>query len=57
MAFDPTCVDVDLRAIAVSQFKVEGDTTFVSNIFVKAIESKPEGYSIIEVLCSPRVFQ
>jgi hypothetical protein len=49
LAFDPTCVDVNVYSVAVSQFQKEGDTTFVSNIFVKAIESEPKGYSIVEV--------
>jgi len=48
LAFDPTCVDVNVYSVAVSQFQKEDDTTFVSNIFVKAIESEPTGYSIVE---------
>jgi hypothetical protein len=49
LALNPTCVDVDVYSVAVSQFKKDESTTFVSNIFVKAIQRLPEGYSIIEV--------
>jgi hypothetical protein len=49
LAFKPSCVDVNVYSVAVSQFQKEGETTFVSNIFIKAIENEPEGYSVVEV--------
>jgi len=49
MLLEPACSTINAYTIPVSQFQKTAPTSFVSNIFVKAIQNQPQGYSIIEV--------
>jgi len=52
MVFQPPCVGINAYTAPVSQFEASPPTSFVSNIFIEAIQNPPQGYSIIQVSLS-----